>query len=225
MRSLLAMLALVSGCSTQPDSPPLPPPLKAIVVLPFTSQLREGSPDLDAVAEAFASELARGGGYRVIRPARVKGALQPDDSLESPEGALIVARRLEAQALVAATVTEYDPYHPPRVGLAVQFLRVSPVPLHEVDIDRMTQSAEWRRGPLPVTPGLAPHGIAAFERIFDARERRVRAAVAEYLRGDSPHDAQFSDPHEVMAAQPRYLQFVSNRLASEILPLAHAALR
>lgn len=225
MARLLAALALLAGCAAEPEGPQLPPPLKVIAILPFTSQVRDGSPELESISDAFASELARNGDYRILRPARVKEALQTGDTLETAEGALIVARRLEAQAVVAAAVTEYDPYSPPRVGLSVQFLRVTPVPLPEVDIDRMTQSAEWRRGPLPVTPGVAPHGIAAFERIFDARERRVRAAIAEYVRGESPQDAPFSDPHEVMAAQPRYLQFVTNRLAAEIVPLAHAALR
>jgi hypothetical protein len=188
----LAVLVALAGCAEPRHEEAT---LRVIAVLPFVDQTGGASFDGDEFANILASELVKAG-FRVIRPAQMGSVTTTDEALRA-------GRRLRADAIVACAITEYDPYDPPKVAIAAQILRVEATAQSGQNLDRMLQSGSWRRGPLEYRAG---HALAAFEEVFDSRDRETRRALQEYVEG-RPEAAR-----DVLAVQSRYLQFVSSRM-------------
>ena len=209
MKRLTLALVLIAGCTPLPAKPEPLPPITVVAVLPFANQAN-GSFDGDEFGNILASELAKIAGVRVVRPSQIRAELQPGETLTSITDAVRAGRRARADAVMACSITDYDPYDPPKVGVSVQFLRVSVQALGAPDLDRLMQSASWKRGPL--TMDRAGHGIAAFEEIYDAHEGRTRSDLIAYARKQVEGDSAFAHEREFLAVQSRYLQFVSSRV-------------
>ncbi len=185
--------------------------MEIVAVLPFEARAPISAEAAEEFAEIFASEIVRITGARAVRP----GSVPKTAGIDEAAG---LARRHSASAFVAAAITDYDPYDPPRIGISVQFCRTDARPLPEADIDRIVRSASWRCGPLPLERRKAGHLITAFERIYDARDAGVLEALDSYARsqggcGCSPFDGL----REFTAVQRRYMQFVSSMAIREML--------
>jgi hypothetical protein len=210
-RAAIVLLTLLAGCVELPeDKPPLE--LGDVAVLPIVN--RTGVPfDGDAFANILASELVKAGGNRVIRPAQIRAAGEPGESIQTANDALRLGRRVRARLVLACAITDYDPYDPPKVAIATQVLRVDAGPLSGQDLDRLLQSGSWRRGPLSMTRDGAAHALAAFEDVYDAQDPETRRALKLYARG---RDSAFAGEREFLAVQSRYLQFVSAQLIQRL---------
>jgi hypothetical protein len=194
------MILLAAGCAeVRPDEPSY----RVVAVLPFADRTG-GSFDGDEFANILASELVKAG-FRVIRPAQIGAPVTTADE------AIRIARRHRADVILACAITEYDPYDPPKVAISAQFLRVEAGPRSGEDLDRMLQSGSWHRGPLSMSRDRAGHALAAFEEVYDSRDRETRRALHEYIEGRAESE------REILAVQSRYLQFVSNRMIQRVL--------
>ena len=107
--------------------PPNPfPDLRVVAVLPFFNETGVENLDTIEFANIFASELVKFEGFRVIRPRMILHSLEPTEVLRRDvNDVLKIARQHRADAVVVASVTDYNPYVPPRIGMSVQFLRTS----------------------------------------------------------------------------------------------------
>lgn len=205
MKRLALALALIAGCTSQQPNPQVPPPIAVVAVLPFVGNGFDG----DEFGNILASEVAKIAGVRVIRPSQIRSEMQRGETLTTTADAVRAGRRARADAVLACAITDYDPYDPPKVAVAVQFLRVSILPLGAPDLDRIMQSASWRG---PLTHNRPGHGIAAFEEVYDAHEGRVRSELQAYAQKQISGDSAFVAEREFLAVQSRYLQFVSSRV-------------
>ena len=208
MKRFAAILILLAGC--EPFDPAHDEPasdIRVVAVLPFADQTGGSTFDADEFANILASELARVGGVRVIRPAQIRAA---GEEIATTEDAIRIGRRVRADAVFACAVTEYDPYDPPKISISAQFLRVAASPLSSRDLDRVLQSGSWRRGPLSMSGNGAAHAVVAFEGVYDSRHKETRGALRQYVQG------RVETEWEVLAVQSRYLQFVSNQMISRM---------
>jgi hypothetical protein len=210
-RAAIVFLTLLAGCVDLPEEAP-PLELGDVAVLPIVN--RTGvSFDGDEFANILASELVKAGGNRVIRPAQIRAAGQPGESIQTAGDAVRLGRRVRARLVLACAITDYDPYDPPKVAIATQVLRVDAGPLSGQDLDRLLQSGSWRRGPLSASRDGAAHAVAAFEDVYDAQDPETRRALRLYARG---RDSAFAGEREFLAVQSRYLQFVSAQLIQRL---------
>lgn len=217
-----AALILLAGCGRQmdhleDDEYPIAD-LGVIAVLPFVNQTGS-SFDAEEFGNILASELVKIGGGRVIRPAQIRLACAPGDTLRSADDAVRLGRRVRADAVLACAITDYDPYDPPKVAVSAQLFRVAAGSMSGRDLDRLLQSGSWRHGPLTLSRDRAGHALAAFEDVYDAHDSNTRRALRGYIRGQVRDDSPFGE-REFLAVQPRYLQFVSSQVihrAMEIL--------
>ncbi len=224
----VAFLALLAGGCEIFESwkyksyPPNPfPDIKVVAVFPVMNQTKDATIDGDEFANILANELAKFSGFRPIRPQMLRQAMAPGEKGPSTvEEALQFGRRLQADAILACSVTDYDPYMPPRISVSVQFLRVSGRRLSGADIDRLVQSASWKRGPYPMSKDRAGHYVASFEDVYDAHEERIRSELTQYAQAQGSADTPFTEDREFLAVQSRYLQFVSNQVINHILEVA-----
>jgi len=210
-RATIALLAFCAGCMDFPEEAP-PFELNDVAVLPIVNRTGVAF-DGDEFANILASELVKAGGGRVIRPAQIRAAGEPGESIRTAHDAVRLGRRVRAKVVLACAITDYDPFDPPKVAIAAQLLRVDAGPLSGEDLDRLLQSGSWRRGPLSMSRDGAAHALAAFEDVYDAQDPETRSALRLYARG---RDSAFAGEREFLAVQSRYLQFVSARLIQRL---------
>lgn len=210
---LTAVLLLAAGCSqdslgpTESSSNPLPD-LRTIAVLPVLNQTGKPTFDGEEFGNILASGLLKYPGFRVVRPAVFRGSPVP----RSVEEAARLGRRQGVDAVLVVAITDHDPYDPPRVAASVQLLRSCSRSVSPEEIDRLVQSASWRKAPLHMTRDGAGHWVGAFEAVFDAQDGRVRSDLVAYARTQDASDSAFLGEREYLAVQTRYFQFVSDRL-------------
>lgn len=224
-RTLLLSAAALALGACRPEYvryksyPPNPfPDLTVVAVLPFFNETSTENLDTIDFANIFASELVKFDGFRVVRPRMILASLGEGEVLRrNVDDVLRVARRHRADAVVVASVTDYDPYVPPRIGISVQFLRTSARALTGSEIDRIVQSASWRRGPLNLSRDRAGNLLAAFELVLDSHEERIRSELIAYWHAQDERDSPFTDEGSFLAIQSRYQQFVSNQVINDII--------
>lgn len=212
MRNAWSVLCLLCACTAGPVAPP--PGAGIVAILPFIDESHGA--DAEEFGAIFSSEMAKAAGWRILRPVRVRAALEVGESASRLADALRAARRLNADLVIAVAVTECDPYDPPRLGAAVQILRTQAADLTDADVDRITQSANWR-APFPVTRDRAGHAVAAFERIWDARTRSTLAEIADFAADHDTSDAPSEGVRHFTAAHGDFMRFASRSLATEVL--------
>lgn len=122
-----------SGCQIFPDRLHQPiyhnpfPQLHKVAVLPFYNQSAEPTVDGEAIAMAYYNELQAVPGFEVM-PVGVAKQLLNASRIEphSPEDFQRLARLMNVDAVIIGSVTEYSPYYPPRMGLAVDWYAANP---------------------------------------------------------------------------------------------------
>lgn len=137
--ALAAMLLCVAngGCALWPDRVveaqfhnPFPQ-IYRVAVLPFFNQSAEPTVDGDAVAMAYYNELQAIPGFEVMPVGVTKQMLaasiaasgrEPHSGVEFQR----LARQMGVDAVLVGSITEYSPYYPPRMGLAVDWYAANP---------------------------------------------------------------------------------------------------
>jgi len=209
MTAAIALVGVVAqaGCSLNHGDngpPPAFPRGMSIAVAPILNF--SGNFDLDPVraADLLASELTDFDGIVVLPVSRVVAALMAEgrEQIESPRHALDIARRIGADAIVVAGVTEYDPYTP-TVGLAIQLYALRgerPSFLPDESVVRANQAAGLAASEDSLTP------IGQIQKVYNATHDDVVSDVRRYARdrsaGDSPYGWQ-----EYLKVQTQYLRF------------------
>lgn len=127
------LLCLSSGCALIPDVMHEPqyhnpfPQLHRVAVLPFANQSKEPTIDGDAIALAYYNELQAVRGFEVMPVGVTKRLVQASGfQAQTPEDFQKLARFLGVDAVVVGSVTEYTPYYPPRIGIAVNWYAANP---------------------------------------------------------------------------------------------------
>lgn len=136
-RPVLALAAigclLMSGCATFPDRLVQPlyhnpfPQLHKVAVLPFYNQSKEPTVDGEEIAVAYYNELQLIPGFEVMPVGVAKqlllaSRLEPRTSADFQQ----LARQMGVDAVLIGSITEFTPYYPPRMGLAVDWYAANP---------------------------------------------------------------------------------------------------
>src|SRR5437762_923501 len=174
------LFAASSGCALWPDRVVEPqfhnpfPQIYRVAVLPFFNQSAEPTVDGDAVAMAYYNELQAIPGFEVMPVGVAKQMLAASIAATGvePRGGIDfqrLARLLNVDAVLVGSITEYSPYYPPRLGLAVDWYAANPS-FH------------------PIPPGYGlPWGRAEEEFIPSTLVREAEFALArEQLKTQTP---------------------------------------
>ena len=179
MRPILMLGTLfvcLSGCAVIPEIKYQPqvhnpfPQLHRVAILPFYNLSSEPTVNQDDVALAYYNELQTIPGFEVMPPGVVKQWLLANRvEIDGATDFQLLARQLGVDAVVRGAVTEYSPYYPPRVGIAVDWFAANPS-FH----------------PIPAGYGL-PWGTPQEENIPDALVFEAEFALAkEQLKTQTP---------------------------------------
>jgi hypothetical protein len=165
-----------SGCAVWPDRIVEPqfhnpfPQLHRVAVLPFYNQSAEPTLDGEVVALAYYIELQAIPGFEVMlvgvaRQFLMASGIEARGATDFQQ----LARMMGVDAVVVGSITEYSPYYPPRMGLAVNWYAANP-------------------GFHPIPPGYGlPWGRAEEEFIPSPLVREAEFALArEQLKTQTP---------------------------------------
>jgi len=218
MRLLVLLLALsAGGCIGETYRAPAPNPfpgVKRVAVAPFLNRSADLKLDGKAVADAFASELLMHPGFQVFRPAEVAAAaeglgIEP----ETADDYLEIARKLGADAIVVAAVTETRSYYPPRTTVALQLLVTQRVDVPDTALEEHIRSAR----PLPLTLANAPNLSQQFETVCDGGDDNIRSEVKSYAAARVDSESPWQDGEGVLRAREPWLRFVCALLVERVI--------
>ncbi|HEY0007578.1 MAG TPA: hypothetical protein VGB55_02545 [Tepidisphaeraceae bacterium] len=144
-----------------------------------------GQPGVDAIIQAdlLYQQLQTVQGLTVVPVDRVAQVYIASsiDQIQTPDQAMAVMELLGCQGLIIATVTQYDPYNPPKMGVALQLFRKdsitpqAPLPNpHEL----VRAGAPPVETPMPQNPDFVQ-----VIGMYDAANGSVRDAVIDYASG------------------------------------------
>lgn len=166
--------------------------INTVVIAPVMNLSTSPNVDMVEVTESLASELGHVKGLRVVPIGRVYQYLSSQEmaTVGSAAEARGLAQVFGAQATIVAAITEYDPYEPPVMGVAVQMYTTGLVaaPVGSAEYDPVAAS---RSGvPIAVTDEASlPRD--SVNRVFNGRDHEVEQLARLYaerqLADDSPY--------------------------------------
>jgi hypothetical protein len=212
---LLALLgiAAATGCRLTGyylDNPPNP--MKGIRRIAVTPVRAPGSADPLKLGEMLAAELVQFPGVDVVHPSELQALARKNDlSVVDEKSVRALGRLAGADAVLVAEVTEYNPYHPPRIGMVAQlfFTRSGAADA------RMAIELSAAGRARPVT-SLDHHDLLQVEKVYDGSQRETHDQAASYARGHYQSDDAIDGADRVLRLPDFYFRFVSNRLVRDI---------
>jgi hypothetical protein len=130
---VILVCLLSCGCAAIPEIAHEPqyhnpfPQLHRVAILPFYNLSADPTVNQDDVALAYYNALQQVPGFEVVPPGVVKQWLLANRvTIDATTDFQQLARRLGVDAVVRGAVTEYTPYYPPRIGLAVDWFAANP---------------------------------------------------------------------------------------------------
>lgn len=158
-----------------------------IAVAPAINQSGSVDFDPDRFADRMATELSYAEGVSVIPVSRVLAALSASghSQVTSPAHASELARAVGADAILVFSVTDYDPYDPPRIGLTAQLYGSGTRP----NVGSLDPTVLSRLGRLASTPERQRPNrrrlLAETQQMFDASHNAVVADIQRFasIRG------------------------------------------
>jgi len=162
--------------------------IHTVVVAPVMNLSTTASVDTIEVTNALASELQQVEGINVVPLGRVYQYLSHSSTAATPgtvgnaEEARALAQVFKAQATIVAAVTEYDPYDPPRMGLAVQMYTAAALPpaLGTSGFDPVASSRS--AVPFPVSDDQANRPRDVISRVYSGRDLDTKRLARLYAR-------------------------------------------
>ncbi|WP_236621097.1 hypothetical protein [Rhodopirellula sallentina] len=214
----LIMLATGGGCALVPETRTRDtlhnpfPQLKRVAVLPFFNQSDQPNVDGEAVGRAYYAALQAVPGFEVL-PVGVTALQYRAFSAQfgeprSGEDFQKLAQMMDVEAIVVGSVTDFDAYYPPRMGLTVHWYAAN-------------------EGFHAIPPGYGlPWGTESEDKIPAriAREAEFELARSQ-LKTQEPRPAPLASMPTVTGAQPgspNHIPSAADRPPADRNPAEHA---
>jgi len=233
-QAMLGLVLLIGGCDLLPQRPTGPDALSGPYATPrvwAVAPLRNESGSLYAdglvMADHFAAHLTNAANIEMMPVNRVLRAMEALQMAEvaSPEDARQLLETLGADALLIGTITAYDPYDPPKLGLTIELYDGGRrLAFEGIDSRQLTRAAtgdQVHPGPLPGEQPLprregVASGVSAY---FNAADHRVRDLLIRYAgsRGGDPLAKHEDNWHRYRLSMDLYSEFVTYVMSWRLL--------
>ena len=197
--ALLAALVLIvtPGCDgikgVGPGAEPLRSPYgerRVWAVAPFRNESGSTHADGAVFADHLARQLEGASNIDVMPVNRVIAAMSAlrIAELASPEDVAAVRRALNADAIIVGTISAYDPYDPPKLGVAVELYADPRRASYDapLDIRQLQRAATGDDAALPDQPGPRGGATNVVSAFLDAADPAVRERMVRYATRRGP---------------------------------------
>ena len=224
----LCILALTMfGCEALRGPEPAPmleapyPERQLWAVAPLSNESGSLHADGAHIADHLARQLEGARGISVVPVNRVIAALDymQTPGVNSVEQAQQLRDLLGVDGLIVGTVSDYDAYDPPKLGLTIELYLDPRRTANELDIDvrdltraptdemtTLPEQAIRKRGPASISSGF-----------FNAADPRVRDQLQGYASARGAHGRDESDWRLYRISMDLYTEFVSYVVSARLL--------
>lgn len=224
--ALIACSWLACGCTlsrTQQAKPVLQSPYpdrQVWAVVPLRNESGSMQANGTFMADHLARQLEVTHGLNVLPVNRVLNAME---ALELPRitnahQAMQLQQMLGADGLIVGTITAYDPYDPPKLGIAVE-LYVDPgtQPGGElIDVRRLSRASTDELS-LPRHDASRGQPVNVVSNFFDAADPRVREAMQRYAAKRGGVDKDLVGWRLYRISMDLYMEFVAHAVSEQLL--------
>ena len=221
---LLLSGVLCSGCNKPnrtdriyEDPYPLP---RTLAVAPFLNQSGSDYLDVLAVTDEFYTELQQVKNLDVVAVNKVLATMSRMGimKISNPDDAVRLVDALGIDGVIVGSITQYDPYRPPKMGMAVQLYTTGKdsdkkLPAQHINPGKLARAAK----PFALEAGKALLPRVGVVRIFDADHNDVIDRLKQYAADRAGNDRPSG--WETYLTSRRYLRFVSYEVIGEMLAL------
>jgi len=192
-------------------------------VAPFMNESGVSIIDPARVADLYTEELQQVEGIDTVPVNRVLAAMRQLNmpSVSSGADAVALIDALGVDGLIVGTVTAYDPYNPPTLGMAVQLFKPALMQTSQIDPRSLTRQAS---GEVELGAMSEVDAAAQAAGLFDSRNERTRMWIDEYALGRTPMDSAFG-AEVYLVRMELYTKFVSYRLIGQLLASERARMQ
>lgn len=143
------------------------------------------------LADRLTEQIQTINGIEALPVNRVLAALQLMElrGISTPGQARALLAALGADGLIVGTITAYDPYDPPKIGLALELYTQPAVERHELDLQRLLASATddaARTQPVATPADAAPQPVSTISGLWQASDPLVRKKLVSYTHERGP---------------------------------------
>lgn len=185
-------------------------------VAPFMNESGISTIRVDAIADSFAEQAQHVKGINVVPVNRVILAMtqlkmKVVSTVAEAEQLLSI---LNVDGLILGSITAYDPYSPPTLGIAIQLYMAPDVRFTKTQPDDVVRapSDQWM-GSMQVMPH---NPVAQAAGVFDAIDNRTIQEVKQYA--ESRHISTGAYGTSIyLVSMDLYTEFVAHRLINELL--------
>lgn len=221
---LLALcLVLLPGCTGGAAMDRINPRLRAgyaepmaWAVAPVINESGVSVVDPVALADVIAGEVQRVEGINLIPVQRVLDAMRALDigRVESVTDAESIARVVGANALLVGTLTAWDPYAPPRIGLTLQLYAAEGPGGGPFDTRVLSAAASDRY--LPGGESTSDQPVASASNLFDGADNALRLDLMDFAAGRTKQESAFGW-ERFLVQMDLFAEYAANRLLADLL--------
>lgn len=198
----LCAVMLMTQCALLPEPPGAPPlatPFDArtvVAVAPLRNESGSTHPDVLAISDQLSNHLANAHRTQSIPVNRVLQAMEAlqMSAVQSATDARVLMRTLDADALIVGSITAWDPYDPPKVGMILELFTLgrSAHP-GTTDLDRVTEAATDEMARIDALKQGKTRAIV--NGYYNAADPAVRQMLRRYAhqRGSDPKSQPFGE--------------------------------
>ncbi len=155
------------------------PAISTVAIAPFFNQSNEKSADGRRFASAYFTELQKVPGYQVVPVGVTETAIVKHQlKMSSPQDVLKLAEILNVDAVVVGSITDYEPYYPPRIGLHIEWYSPHPT-IFEPGIQIDPNARKQIRESIKNEPSATKN---------ERRKKNFISKIPLVLRGQSPEN-------------------------------------
>ena len=227
---LLSLGLLVLGCQ-RPRRQPLPvapyETRQVFAVAPIRNESGSGFADGTRLADKLTQQLALTRGVDTLPVNRVLSAMQALslDRIQNQADALRLRQVLGVDGLVLGSLTTYDPYDPPKLGLNLELYfgdrAAFSRPGSDLDTRELSAAASDRptrdRDGRPTTLPVDRQPVTAISGYFDAADPHVQDLLQAYVVERGPDGTGEMTRRRHLISIDLYSEFVSHRLIQQLL--------
>ncbi|MCZ6834626.1 MAG: hypothetical protein O7G85_02530 [Planctomycetota bacterium] len=217
----LLMVGLLMSCETQKLQSPdfLKAPYRTAqlwAVAPFNNESGSSLVETYRIADLFTEQVQQVEGLNALPVNRVIVAMRQLEleSITTPEDAGTLLRLLGVDGLIVGTISSYDAYPPPKMGVALQLYHRNEDGSYS-DLDpRALTKAPTDDPPMHFVSIQTPQAQAAG--VFDASNHQTLMWLEQYTTGRTEPDSAFGD-EAYLVSMELFTEFVSYRLIHDLL--------
>ncbi|MGP1271892.1 MAG: hypothetical protein ACTS22_01020 [Phycisphaerales bacterium] len=225
---LAGAVLLLAGC----QSPSLTPPTRLTspydssrgevlwAVAPLTNESGTSLVPTDELTDAIVRACQQIEGVRCLPQNRVIAEMRGLGirAIASPADAQRLAERLGVNGLIIGTITDYHPYEPPKLGLALALETSGPAPFvgDDLSLETLRGSTGERVTEQPGTARYTQVPAASLAVVFDGRHHDTLMELQRFAEGR--HDPDAARGWRVyLASMPLFTEFAAQAAVSRLL--------